>query len=141
MFIRTKLLFEIFASLTVFSTFFSPPINPVVELTSSFSADSTEDLSATTQPELPQIFDIDLKADIVFQGLDFPTSFAFLGPDDMLVLEKNSGQVRRIVNGSLLPESLLSVNVSKESERGMLGIATARNNNGSYLCISIFYRI
>ena len=90
-------------SFTVFSTLFSPPINPVVELTSSFRADSTEDLSDTTQPELPQIFDINLKADIVFQGLDFPTSFAFLGPDDMLVLEKNSGQVRRIVNGSLLP--------------------------------------
>ena len=41
----------------------------------------------------------------------------------MLVLEKNSGQVKRIVNGSLLPESILSVNVSKESERGMLGIS------------------
>ena len=123
---------------TLFSTFFSPPANPVVELTSSFRAESTENLSATTQPGLPQIFDINLKADIVFQGLDFPTSFAFLGPDDMLVLEKNSGQVRRIVNGSLLPESLLSVNVSKESERGMLGIATARNNNGT-IYVFLYY--
>ena len=35
------------------------------------------------------------------------------------------------MNGSLLPEPLLSINVSKESERGMLGIATARNNNGT----------
>jgi aldose sugar dehydrogenase len=125
------LLLEILGSMTILSTLFSPPTNPVVALTSSFGADSMEDPSATTQSQLPQIFDIDLKADIVFQGLDFPTSFAFLGPDDMLVLEKNSGQVRRIVNGNLLQESLLSVNVSKESERGLLGIATARNNNGS----------
>ena len=121
----------ILASFTLFSTLVSSYANPVVGLTSSFRADATEDLSATTQHMLPQIFDIDLKAEIVFKGLDFPTSFVFLDPDDMLVLEKNSGQVRRIVNGSLLPEPLLTVNVSKESERGMLGISAARGNSGS----------
>jgi len=29
-----------------------------------------------------------LKAEVVFQGLKFPTSMAFLGPNDILVLEK-----------------------------------------------------
>src|SRR6185503_9490568 len=33
------------------------------------------------------------------------------------------------VNGSLLPEPVLDVNVATESERGMLGIALARNVN------------
>jgi glucose/arabinose dehydrogenase len=126
----TKLLLEILASYAVFSTFLSPPTNLAVELKSTYRADSTG-LPATIQSGPPQIFDIDLKADIVFQGLDFPTSLEFIGPNDMLVLEKNSGQVKRIVNGSLLPDSILTVNVSKESERGLLGIGTIRDENNS----------
>jgi hypothetical protein len=37
-----------------------------------------------------------------------------------LVLEKNEGTVKRIMNGQILPEPLLDVNVSTEYERGML---------------------
>lgn len=48
---------------------------------------------------------------------------AFLGPDDILILEKNEGTVKRIVNGTVLPEPLLDVNVAHKNERGMLGIA------------------
>src|SRR5918995_5781209 len=48
---------------------------------------------------------------------------AFLGPDDILVLEKNEGTVKRIVNGTVLSEPLLDVNVANKNERGMLGIA------------------
>jgi glucose/arabinose dehydrogenase len=138
LFFGTLLLLEILTSFTLFSILFSPLTYPGVETTSSFGSDSTEEFSASTRPGSPQVFNIDLKADIVFQGLDFPSSFAFLGQDDILVLEKNSGQVRRIVNGSLLPESLLSVNVSKESERGMLGIATTQNNNGTFFIFLYF---
>ena len=73
-----------------------------------------------------------LRAEVVFSGLNFPTSMTFLGPDDILVLEKNNGTVKRIVDGRLLPDSLLRVEVSTVSERGMLGIATDRQaNNGS----------
>ena len=73
-----------------------------------------------------------LRAEVVFSGLNFPTSMTFLGPDDILVLEKNNGTVKRIVDGRLLPDSLLHVEVSTVSERGMLGIATDRQaNNGS----------
>ena len=52
---------------------------------------------------------------------------AFLGPDDILVLEKNEGTVKRIVDGEMLPEPLLKVDVSTPSERGMLGIAIEKN--------------
>lgn len=54
---------------------------------------------------------------------------AFLGRDDILVLEKNNGTVKRIVDGRVLPNSLLHVEVSTVSERGMLGIATDRQAN------------
>ena len=80
-------------------------------------------------PQLPKIFDLNLKADVVFEGLDFPTSMAFIGPNDILVLEKNKGTVQRIVNGERLPEPLLDVNVSKQSERGMLGIDIVNNED------------
>ena len=66
----------------------------------------------------------------IFHGIKFPTSMAFLGPDDILVLEKNDGTVRRIVNGTMLPEPVLDVNVASMNERGMLGIAVAKHENG-----------
>jgi glucose/arabinose dehydrogenase len=77
----------------------------------------------------PTIIDAKLKVEVVFKGLKFPTSMAFLGPNDILVLEKNNGTVQRIVNGKMLPEPLLDVNVASQSERGMLGIAVANQNN------------
>jgi glucose/arabinose dehydrogenase len=72
---------------------------------------------------LPQINDESLRAELVVKGLKHPTSMAFLGPDDFLVLEKKSGIVKRIVNGSILVPSMLDVEVANEKERGMLGIA------------------
>ena len=41
--------------------------------------------------EGPIIKDSNLKAEVVFEGLTSPTSIAFLGPNDILVLEKDKG--------------------------------------------------
>ena len=79
----------------------------------------------------PTIKDHNLKAEIVFRGgggLKFPTSMAFLGSNDILVLENNEGTVKRIVNGVMLPEPLLDVNVATKGERCMCGIAVVPNN-------------
>ena len=83
---------------------------------------------ALAQPTVAK--DPRLKVELVTQGLRSPTSMAFLGPNDILVLEKESGTVQRIVNGKMLPQPLLQVPVSTTSERGMLGIATAKHSNG-----------
>ena len=48
---------------------------------------------------------------------------AFMGPNDILVLEKDTGMVKRIVNGVSLKEPMLDVNVATAYERGLLGIA------------------
>jgi aldose sugar dehydrogenase len=56
-------------------------------------------------------------------SLSQPTSMAFLAPDDILVLEKANGQVRRIVSGVLQAAPVLDVAVNSSSERGLLGIA------------------
>jgi glucose/arabinose dehydrogenase len=47
----------------------------------------------------------------------------FLGPDDFLVLEKTTGNVRRVLGGVLQPAPVLTVPVDFNSERGLLGIA------------------
>ena len=84
---------------------------------------------ALAQPTI--VKDPNLKLELVAQGLKLPTSMTFLGPNDILVLEKESGTVQRIVNGKMLPQPLLQVPVSTTSERGMLGIAVAKHANGS----------
>jgi aldose sugar dehydrogenase len=70
--------------------------------------------------------DPSLRAELVTEGLSFPTTMAFLGPNDILVLEKNNGTVQRIVNGTMLSNSILDVNVANKSNRGLLGIAVAQ---------------
>ena len=75
----------------------------------------------------PILKDLHLKAEKVVSGLSLPTTMAFLGNNDILVLEKSKGTVERIVNGKLLSKPLLKVNVESQVERGMLGIAVANN--------------
>jgi aldose sugar dehydrogenase len=49
----------------------------------------------------PFVDDSKIKADVVYEGLDFPTSMGFLETDDILVLEKDKATIQRIVNGQL----------------------------------------
>jgi len=79
----------------------------------------------------PVINDNHLKIQLVASGLRKPTSMAFLGNGDIIVLEIANGTVRRIINDTLQPNPLLDVNVSKViGERGMLGVAVSRNLDG-----------
>jgi aldose sugar dehydrogenase len=80
---------------------------------------------------VPTLNDSKLKVQTVFKGLQLPTTMAFLGPNDILVLEKEKGTVDRIVNGNLIAKPLLKVNVASEVERGMLGIAISKNENAN----------
>jgi aldose sugar dehydrogenase len=74
----------------------------------------------------PLVNDSNLKAELVYTGeIKFPSSMAFLGTNDILILEKNEGSVKRFVNGTILSEPLLNINISNENERGLLGIAAS----------------
>jgi aldose sugar dehydrogenase len=46
-----------------------------------------------------------------------------------LVAEKNTGMVKRILNGTVLQEPVLDVNVANSLERGMLGMAAAKEHS------------
>src|SRR5205809_2439936 len=75
----------------------------------------------------PTLNDPDLQITEIVSGLSSPTTMAFIGPDDILVLQKDDGKVRRVIHGVLQPSSVLDVNVDNQSERGLLGIALHPN--------------
>src|SRR5918994_1583591 len=91
--------------------------------------------TATAQADDPQMLHPRLAVQTVATGLVTPTSLAFLGADDLLVLEKNTGRVQRVVNDAVQSTALdLAVNFG--SERGLLGIALHPDfptNPGVYL--------
>jgi glucose/arabinose dehydrogenase len=70
----------------------------------------------------PSVVDRNLGVRTVVGGLVTPTSVAFLGASDMLVLEKQTGKVQRVVNGAVAG-TVLDLAVNNASERGLLGIA------------------
>jgi glucose/arabinose dehydrogenase len=79
----------------------------------------------------PSLKDPNLKVELIARGLDFPTGIDFLGNHDFLVLEKNTGNVYRIINGNVTAP-LVHLNVTTKDERGLLGIAISGNGtNGS----------
>ncbi|MGZ5485894.1 MAG: PQQ-dependent sugar dehydrogenase [Nitrososphaeraceae archaeon] len=75
------------------------------------------------EKEPPMVYDQNLQITQLTEQLQFPTGIDFLGENDVLVIEKNTGQVKRILNGETLNEPVLDVNVASVSERGLLGIA------------------
>ena len=83
--------------------------------------------------------DPNLKIEVFATGLKKPTNMAFLDSGDVLVLEKQNGKVRKIVNGSLLPEPLLDVNVATFDTRGMLGIAVTKNETRGVEYVFLYF--
>jgi len=83
----------------------------------------------------PKLFDSNLKITTIAQGLSTPTTMAFVGPDDILVLEKDTGMIKRIVNGKVLPKPVLDVNVANSVERCLCGIAVSKNGPTTYVFI------
>jgi aldose sugar dehydrogenase len=74
----------------------------------------------------PSVVDPGLGVRTAASGLNQPTSMAFLGSGDMLVLEKATGRVQRVVGGTVAGTAL-DLAVNSASERGLLGIALHPN--------------
>lgn len=71
----------------------------------------------------------DLRIELVASNLSFPTNMAFLDHSNILVLEKNTGDVRLISDGMLRPKPLLRLNVEGQGEGGLLGLAILNNTS------------
>src|SRR5918993_1129090 len=117
-------------SFIILVSLLTPPIgyNDVI----SYAQEEIEGVNASIgDEEEPSIKEPNLGVELVSSGaLELPTTMAFLGPDDILVLEKEKGTVQRIVNGQIQPEPLLDVNVAGAVERCMCGIAISTNTPG-----------
>lgn len=70
----------------------------------------------------PHLVDPHLAVRTITTNLSQPTTMAFLGENDFLVLEKGSGKVQRITGGTVV-STVLDLAVNSASERGLLGIA------------------
>src|SRR6185503_2368051 len=79
-----------------------------------------------TPPPSPILLDQNLSVKTVIGGLDQPTTMAFLGPNEFLILERATGKVQRVSNGQLQSVAL-DLAVNNNSERGLLGIALHPN--------------
>ena len=95
--------------------------------------------SASYGSEGPSLSSKKYVAEKVVGGLETPTGIAFIGEKDILAVEKNSGKVLRILNGDVLPEPLIDVNVANEVERGLLGISVANNSADDKMYVFLFY--
>jgi glucose/arabinose dehydrogenase len=71
----------------------------------------------------PGVHDSRLSVELVAKGLKFPTSMRFLDESNILVLQKNDGQVRLVSDGVLRKEPVMRADVANEVERGLLGVA------------------
>jgi glucose/arabinose dehydrogenase len=80
------------------------------------------DRRVAAQSEGPEVLVPNLSVRSVVDGLTTPIALAFLADDDFLVLEKNTGQVKRVVAGDV-QETVLDLAVNFGSERGLLGVA------------------
>jgi aldose sugar dehydrogenase len=85
----------------------------------------------------PSLFDSNLKISLVAEGLSTPTTMAFLGAGDILVLEKDTGMVKRIINGKVLAKPVLDINVANSIERCLCGIAVSKHSSTTY--VFLFY--
>src|SRR4051794_9685134 len=77
------------------------------------------------------VLDANLQVTVAVSGLTQPIGAVFLprtdGVVDMLVLEKATGRVRRVIDGVLQSTPVLDLAVNSNSERGLLSLALHPN--------------
>ena len=91
---------------------------------------STDPITIAVGPKsIPVLQDDTLAIELVAEGLDSPTSMSFLDDGSILVLEKNSGQVRIVSDGEILNDPAITIEVANGAEQGLLGITTWKEVN------------
>jgi len=86
------------------------------------SPEPTPAMSQLQQPgreEPPE----DVTLEVVADHLDRPVAFAVAPDGRIFFTEKETGNVRVIANGALLPDPVLTLPVARSAEQGLLGIA------------------
>ena len=74
--------------------------------------------------------------------LSSPTSTAFVDSQNILVLEKNSGEVRLVSNGELKSEPILKLDIDSTTAtccRGLVGIAVDKDNSEGSKAVFLYF--
>jgi glucose/arabinose dehydrogenase len=96
-------------------------------LISAGDVEVLDDMPIVDYETTPVVLDDTFEIEEFVTGLFVPVNMEFVG-DDLLVLEKNTGTVRHIVNNKLLQDPVLDVEVSNYGEHGLLGITSVEND-------------
>jgi glucose/arabinose dehydrogenase len=75
-----------------------------------------------------------LSIERIYEGDFIPSSMSFVGPSDLLVLDRDEGKVFRIIDDKISDGSLIDLDVGTIGYRGLLGIAVATDK----IPISVF---
>ena len=68
----------------------------------------------------------------IVDGLLRPTGLTFLGPDDFLVIEEDTGMVKRVIDGEIT-QTILDLDVSTADSRGLIGIDSYQNGSRTFV--------
>src|ERR687889_1130413 len=109
-----------------------------IQLSSSSSSNGNT-FQVLPDPAPPSIADPSIRVEKVITGLEMPTSMAFLDNDDIIITQKDDGEVRLVSNGILQPQPILQVPVVNNSERGLLGVAIANTTDSTIKNVFLYY--
>lgn len=80
----------------------------------------------------PNLRESDFNLDKIVDGFSRPTGMTFLGPDDFLVTEEDTGKVKRVIDGRV-SQTVLDVDVSTNDSRGLIGIDSKIIDNKTFV--------
>ena len=75
--------------------------------------------------------DTRIKIEPIYDGLNFPTDIAFLGPNDMLILQRLNNTIMRIANSQMLDEPVLDLGNNVKIRGCMCDLEILHNSNGT----------
>lgn len=81
----------------------------------------------------PQVLSANITIDTVFSGNVNPSNMAFIGKNEILLLDRDEGRIYNVVNGIKDNQPVLDVNTATVGYRGLLGIDTLELNGVRYV--------
>lgn len=72
------------------------------------------------------------EVETLVDGLSRPTGISFIDRDNFLVIEEDTGKVKRVTDGRAT-QTILDLNVSTDDSRGLIGIDSAINGNKTFV--------
>ena len=66
------------------------------------NVDAQSNKKSKKEPSIPILRDTNLKTELIVDKLKFRSGMEFIGNDDLLFIEKNTGIVKRVTNGKIV---------------------------------------